>query len=200
MQINKVSDVTGVITTEDTIEGRMVLLTSNPGYTQDIGPVNDLTGRLQDVPGVKLPDTLEEAARATYVITWTVEQRQPPIIGWPAYGYALRQGFDQAGNCPVTGRTIYITWPGYQDSMTIPSGYYALGYNCCGGEYTVPSGHYVYSANVRVPGTRLRACDAATDGAEDAGRLAEVVSGSTPVAEVSRFNATTFELTFRGIC
>ena len=190
MEINKTADITGVITTEDIVEGRMVLFVTHPGYP------NDLTGRLVDVPGVKLPDTAAEAAQAIYCITWPVDNREPPIVAWPSYNFALRYGFAQVANTPVTGRTIYLTYPGYQESITIPSGSLALGYSCCGTELTVPSGQYVYTAAMQIPGTRLRACDTAGDGAALAGMLAVVASG-TAVAHVSRFNPNTFALTFR---
>jgi len=190
MEINKRSDDIGSIATEDIVEGRMVLLTSNPGYGS-----TDLTGRLTDVPGVKLPDTPAEAALAKYAITWPSDNREPPIVAWPAYPFALREGFDQTANAPITGKTIYLTYPGYQNSQTIPSGSLALA--MAGGVYTVPSGQYVYDATMQVPGTQLRACDAATDGDALAGQLAVMVSGSTCVAVVERFSTATYALTFR---
>lgn len=199
MEINKTHDIHGVITTEDITEGRAVLMTSNPGWRGGVGPVPDLTGRLTDLPGVKLPDTLAEAARATYLITWPVDNREPPIIYWPSYQFALRQTMDQATNAPITGRTIYLTYPGNQESVVIPSGFIAIGLTGVQTEVTMPSGQYVYNVAMRVPGTRLRACDTATDGAVSAGMLAIVASGTTPLYEVSRFNATTFALTVRSI-
>jgi len=203
VEINKSSDITGVIVTEDIVEGRMVLLTSHPGYSVIPGESDaaDLSGRLTDEPGVKLPDTPSEAAKATYVLTWPVNNIKPPmmlpLVG-PMYSFALRQMFDQDGNLPLTDRTIYMTYPGNQESVTIPSGNLALAFNCCGGEFTVPSGQYVYSDDLQVPGTRLRVCDTETDGEDAAGKLAVVGSG-TAVAEVSRFNSTSYALTFRSI-
>ena len=195
MEINKTSDITGVITTEDIVEGRMVLLTSHPGYP------TDLTGRLTDVPGVKLPDTLAEAAIAHFCITWQNENRPYPMtIPWvgPFIPFALRQGgWDRPANTPLTGQTIYFTYPGYQNAVTIPSGTLSLGFSCCGTVLTVLSGEYVYDATIQVPGCQLRACDTATDGAANAGRLAIMVSGSTRIAFTERFNTTTFALTFR---
>jgi len=202
VEINKSHDITGVITTEDIVEGRHVLLTSHPGYGTIAGEagVQDLTGRLIDEPGVKLPDTVTEAGRAVYIITWPVSNMKPPMmlpfVG-PAYSFALRQMFDQASNLPLTGRTIYMTYPGYQESVTLPSGCLALGFNGVKGEFTLPSGQYVYSANLQVPGTRLRACDTVTDGAGSAGMLAETNGVTTDIAEVSRFNVSTYALTFR---
>jgi len=202
VEINKSHDITGVITTEAIVEGRHVRLTSHPGYGTIAGEagVTDLTGRLVDEPGVMLPATVSGAARASYIITWPVTNMKAPMmlpfVG-PTYSFALRQMFDQATNLPLTGRTIYMTYPGYQNAQTIPSGTLALGFNGVGGEFTLTSGQYVYSANLQIPGSRLRVCDAVTDGAAAAGMLAET-NGVTPeLAEVSRFNATTFALTFR---
>jgi len=192
MEINKVHDITGVITTEDIVEGRCVLLTTHPGYASDV------TGRLTDEPGVKLPDTQAEAARATYALTWPVDNRTPPLtIPWvgPYIPWALRAGgFDQATNLPLTSQTVYMTYPGYQENMTIPSGNLAIGLNGVGSVFTIPSGQYVYSANLQIPGTRLRVCDTATDGADLAGRLVEHTLSGTALYQVERFN-TNYSLT-----
>lgn len=193
MEINKVQDVTGVVTTEAIVEGRMVLYTTNPGLPFP----GDLTGRLSDVPGVKLPDTVAEAARARYCITWQNDNRTPPLIAWPQYNWSLRLGFDQATNLPITGVPVYMTYPGYQESLTIPSGMLAI---CLAGDATVctiPSGQYMYNVLMQVPGTRLRAADTVTDGAANAGMLAILASGTTAIAEVERFTPATFALTFR---
>lgn len=188
MEIRKKSDIVGVITTEDVTEGRMVLYTSHPGYSDDV------TGRLTNIPGVKLPDTEAEAARAKFVVTWKQDRREPPIVNWPAYSWALRQTFDQTANAPITGKTIYLTYPGYQESVTIPSGTLALALG--GGVYTVPSGQFIYDATMLVPGTQLRAANTADDGASDSGKLTTLASG-TAVAVVEEFDSTEFSLTFR---
>jgi len=190
MEINKRTDITGVITTEDIVEGRFVLATSHPGYG-----ANDLTGRLTDVPGVKLPDTPAEAVAARTPITWQVSNQQPPYISWTAFPFALRQGFDQDANVPLTDATVYLTYPGYQESVTIPSGTLALAYG--GGVFTLPSGQYMYNATMQVPGTALAVADTETDGAAYAG-MPKVASGTdTVAARVERFNTTTFALTLR---
>jgi len=195
VEINKSSDITGGVTTEDITEGRHVLLTTHPGWP------GELTGRLQDTPGFQMPDTMDEAARAQFLITWPVDNREPPIVYWPWSPFALRQQFDLAGNAPFN-RTIYLTYPGLQgDQVTvIPSGHLAIAFSCCGGVFTVPSGQYVYDVTMQVPGTRLRVCDFGTDGAAVMGMLAIMVSGSTAIAQVERFNATTMALTFRHLC
>lgn len=189
MEINKNTDIIGVITYEAITEGRMVLLTSHPGYSTDV------TGRLTDLPGVKLPDTTAEASRARYVITWPVDNRQPPLVDWPAYAWALRQGFDQATNAPITGKTIYLTYPGYQESVVIPSGNLALAFGQ--GVFTIPSGQFVYNAAMLVPGTALYSCDTNTDSAAEAGQLTVTAGGRTAVGAVERFNSTAHKLTVR---
>lgn len=188
MEIRKKSDIEGVITTEDVVEGRMVLFTSHPGYSTDV------TGRLTHHPGVKLPDNATEAGRAKYVLTWKQDRREPPIIDWPAYPFALRQTLDQDANAPITGKTIYLTYPGYQESVTIPSGTLALALG--GGVYTVPSGQFIFSSGVMTPGTQLQAANASDDSEADAGKLKEL-SGGTAVAVVQEFDSSEFSLTFR---
>lgn len=187
MEIRKNTDIIGVYATEDIREGLMVLLTAHPG----VG--DDLTGRLTDRPGVKLPDTPQEAAEARFVITWPANNVKPPIVSWPHYSYALRQAFDQAGNMPAQ-LNVYLTWPGNQECVVIPSGSQALAFDA--GVFTVPSGMYVYDATMQTPGTKLRACDTSTDGAALAGMLA-VVGGGTCVAIVEDFDTDTLDLTFR---
>jgi hypothetical protein len=189
MEINKQSDVTGVVTTEDITEGRMVLFTSHPGYN------SDLTGRLEDVPGVKLPDDASEASEAKYVLTWPVDNRETPIVYWPSYSYGLRQTFDRDTNAPVTGKTIYLTYPGYQESVTIPSGHQALAMG--GGVYTVPSGQYIYDASMQTPGTSLYAADASNESEANAGKLTVTQNGKDAVAVTERFDSDTYALTFR---
>jgi len=189
MEINKQSDVLGVVPTEDITEGRMVLLTSHPGHG------DDLTGRPTDIPGVKLPETEAEANRARYVLTWKVDRREPPIVNWPSYNYALRQTFDRDTNAPITGKTIYLTYPGYQESVTIPSGTNSLALG--GGTYTIPSGQFVYSGAMQVPGTRLSVANTGDDGAASAGMLKVQEGNEEYVAVVERFDTSAFSLTFR---
>jgi hypothetical protein len=188
MEINKFSDITGVVTTEDTTEGRMVLFTSTFSYS-------DLTGRKEDVPGVKLPDNASEASKAKYVLTWKVDRREPPIVSWPSYNYALRQGFDKSSNAPVTGKSIYLTYPGYQESVTIPSGTLALAFG--GGVFTIPSGQFIYNASMQTPGTSLYAADASNESEANAGKLTVTANDKTAVAVVERWDSDNFALTVR---
>jgi len=186
MEINHYGDtILGVIPTEDIVEGRMVLLTSHT-FDYDYGSK-------VDVPGCKLPDTTDEAIRARYCITFAQDNRSLPLYQpQPAFSYALRYGFDQAANAPFAA-TVYLTKPGKQEGLTIPSGQASLAFG--EGIYTVPSGAFVYSAEVEVPGNPLDVCDTATDGAGEAGKLK--YGTTSPVAEVVRFDSTTASLCFK---
>lgn len=186
MEINHYGDtILGVVPTEDIVEGRMVLLTSHT-FSYDYGSREDL-------PGVKLPDTSTEAARARYILTWAQDDRPTPIYQpQPSLSFALRYGFDQAANAPFAA-TVFLTHPGQQEGVTIPSGTPAAAFG--EGLYTVPSGSYVYSAELLVPGNPLAVADTATDGASEAGKLK--YSASNPVGEVYEFDTTTGKLTFR---
>ncbi len=72
MEINKFSDIIGVLTKADIVEGRMVLLT---GHDQS----HDFGSR-EDLPGVKLPATAAEAAKATYLLVFAQDNRSLPIV------------------------------------------------------------------------------------------------------------------------
>ena len=145
MELNKFDKVEGVIVTEDIVEGRFVVLTPHT-FTQDFGSNEDL-------PGVKYPSTAEEATRAKYCLTWAVSNTPTPLmIPTPSMAYALRGGFDQAANAPFA-TTVYLTQPGNQEGLTIPSGYTALAFT--DGIFTLPSGAYVYSSDIIVVGNLI---------------------------------------------
>lgn len=186
MEINHYGDtILGVVLTANTVEGRMVLLTSH-SWDKDYGSLTDL-------PGAKVPATSDEAIRARYVVTWAQDNQSLPLYSpQPSFSYALRYGFDQAANAPFAA-TVYLTKPGQQEGLTIPSGSAALAFG--EGIYTVPSGAYVYSAEVEVPGNPLAVADTATDGAGEAGKLKYSVTN--PVAEVYHFDSTSSKLTFK---
>jgi hypothetical protein len=191
MEINRFTDIRGVVVVEDIPEGRMVLVTANtPG-----SPANSFGSR-SDLPGVKLPDDATEAAEAKYVLTWRVEDQSLPFyIPTPSLDYSLRRGgFDQAGNLPFTA-AVHLTWPGQKNGVTIPSGFLALAFG--GGIFTVLSGAYVYAAGLVTPGAFLVVANTADDGAGEAGKLKYSASSSGSVARVERYNSTTQELTFR---
>src|SRR3990167_10007149 len=90
MEINKYTDITGVVTVEDVVEGRMVLLV-NSSETHDYGSREDL-------PGVRIPADSTEAAKARFCLTWAVDNTQPPIYNpYPTVANtSLRWGIDTA--------------------------------------------------------------------------------------------------------
>lgn len=177
MEINKTNDVIGVQTNEDIVEGRMVLMVANVNDTHDFGSRGDL-------PGVKLPDSDTEAGQAKFVVAFAYDNSQTPLYGatnnqMPSRTFALRQGFDSAANVPFSA-TVYLTQPSMLVGQTIPSGSLALAF--AGGVYTVPSGSYVYSADL-VPGARLEVLNSADDGANSAGMLAYSATGNIGIVE-----------------
>jgi hypothetical protein len=191
MEINKFTDIVGVVAQEAIPEGRMVILMENV-----IGSV--MFGSRADLPGVRRPHTATEAAKAKYVVTWPVNNAnaEGPIkmfIPQPSFEWSLRQGgWDQASNVPFNAY-VYLTYPGHQDGVTIPSGYLALAFDR--GVFTVPSGHFVYTAGSLVPGAPLEVLNVNDDGATDAGKLSYNSAGT--IAVVERFDLTEMKLTFR---
>jgi hypothetical protein len=106
-----------------------------------------------DLPGAKLPTTAEEASRARFCLTFAVENREPPIVDWPQTAFDFRGGFVNATAGPLTGLKMWLTPPGNQESQTVPSGYKALAFQQ--GTYTIPSGQYVYSSDLEIPGAAV---------------------------------------------
>jgi hypothetical protein len=149
MEINDFEKVKGVVTTEDIVEGRFVVLGGAHSETYGFGSREDLQG-------AKVPHTAEEGLRAKYIITWPVSNGQTPIYEpTPSYPFSLRQGFGGAANVPFDAK-VYLTYPGYTDGETIPSGSLALAFT--EGTFTIPSGSYIYGANIIVPGAALVVC------------------------------------------
>mgnify|MGYP003572178726 FL=1 len=184
MEINKYTDITGVLTTEAIPEGRMVLMTSH-AQTHNYGSREDL-------PGVKLPDTSTEAAAARFCLTFAVDNTEPPImIPMPTVAdTSFRYGFDGAANVPFNA-DVHLTPLSNKKGLTIPSGYLALAFGP--GVFTVWSGEYVYSANV-VPVAFLAVAEATTDSAADGGKLK--YSASATFAQVMEVDSD-LNLTFR---
>lgn len=186
MEINKYEDITGVQTNEDIVEGRMVLLTTNANATWDFGSGGD-------VPGVKQPETSTEAAKARYILTWAVDNRETPIFdSMPQTTFGLRGGFGAAANSPFTSK-VRMVHPSNTNGETIPSGTLSLAFGP--GVYTVYSGQFVYNANMLVPGCYLAVADTASDSVADKGKLK--YSASASFAQVERFNTENYSLTFR---
>ena len=141
MEINNFLRVEGVEVVADIVEGRFGLMCANTD-----------TGVKSDLPGFRVPATAEEALRSKYIVTWPVDNRQPPLISpMPSYAFALRDGgFDQVANTPLTPSKVYLTYPGYTNGATIPSGNMALAFT--DGIFTIPSGGFTDSADIHVAG------------------------------------------------
>jgi len=185
VEINKFSDIVGVVATQNIPEGRMVLFTSHT-FNYNFGSKTDLMG-------AKLPANSTEAAKAFYVAVFAQDNRSLPIYQpMPSYPWNLRQGWGRGtDNVPITGSTIYLTHPGNMKGQTIPSGQVMSAF--AGGVFTVPSGAFIYSASL-VPGAYLIASNTA-DHTTDTGKLRYSASATRIIVE--RYNSTTKELTFR---
>lgn len=184
MEINKFSDIMGVVATEDIVEGRMVFITT---HSEDY----DYGSRVE-LPGVQLPDDSTDAAISNYVSAFQVNNRNVPIYEpTPSFSFALRQGFDQDSNVPFDA-TVHLTAPGNKEGETIPSGEVCLAF--AGGVFTVPSGAFIYNASLAT-GAHLIVANTADDSAGDAGKLK--YSATAGVAIVLRYDSTNNRLTFR---
>lgn len=192
MEINRFEDVLGVVPTADTVEGRFVLLTSH-SFSSDFG--GSVAGKA-DLPGAKVPATAEEAKRARYCLTWAVDNRPTPIMSpMPAMDFAERGGWSESANAPFSA-TVYLTHPGNQEGLTIPSGMPALAYT--EGTFTIPSGAYIYNASLIVPGAMFIIADTTTDTAGEAGKVKYVASDAVGVmGTVERYDSSTKRLTVR---
>lgn len=184
MEVRKYDDIMGVVVINAITEGRMVFL-ADQSTSHNFGSRTDL-------PGVDVPATSAEAARASYIVAFASDNRSLPIYQpTPSYEFALREGFDLTANVPFA-TTVYLTHPGNMVGQTIPSGDPALAY--AGGVFTVASGAFIYNANL-VPGAFLVAADTSTDGAGEAGKLK--YSASSGIGKVVQYDSTSNELTFR---
>jgi hypothetical protein len=187
MEINDFDDVMGVIPVQDIVEGRFVTLCAHT-FSNDFGSETDL-------PGVKLPANAAEAARAKHCLTWKVDNRVGPIYAVPSMSFAERGGWSQAANAPFA-TTVYLTHPGNQECLTIPSGVSSLAYG--EGTFTLASGCYIYSANIIVPGATIRIHQADEGVASDAGKpMYDADMDIQIVAETRMYNASTGALTIR---
>ena len=187
MEINRFEQVIGVRLTADVVEGRFVCLTSH-----NLG--GDFINVDADVPGAKVPATAEEAKRAKFCVTFAVDNRPSPIVDWPSAAFDFRGGFVNSQQGPLTGLKMWLTHPGNQESMTIPSGYKALAFGQ--GTYTIPSGQYVYNANLETPGALVAVADATTDGADSAGMPKYAAAAAVGIiGRVQIFDAATGDLT-----
>jgi len=187
MEINDFDQVIGVIPVADIPESRFIVLTGH-SFNFDFGSAVDL-------PGAKVPATAEEAKRAIYCITWKMDNRPTPIYAVPQVDFAERGGWNRAANAPFA-TTVYLTHPGQQEGLTIPSGVSALAYT--EGIFTFPSGSYVYSAPIATPGCLIMVCDTASDGAGSAGKPKATASMAAGViGETYSYDGTNSKLTIR---
>lgn len=188
MELNRIDEVMGVITTADVVEGRMGLLTSHT-FSYDFGSRTDL-------PGFKVPATAEEAKRARFILTWAVDNRKPPYyMPMPSVAFGLRHGWSGAANIPFAA-TVYMTYPGYTNCVTIPSGTPSLAFG--EGTYTIPSGCYIYNASLIIPGALVVVANTAEDTAAEAGKIKYQASmDDRVVGVVEAYDSSTKELTFR---
>jgi hypothetical protein len=188
MELNRFEEARGVIPTADVIEGRMVLLVTQ-GFDYDFGSKTDLAG-------ARVPANTTEAKQARYLIGFAPDNRPTPIYQpMPAYTFALRAGgWDQTANTPFNAK-VYLTQPGHQEGNTIPSGTPSVAYR--NATVTLPSGSYIYSANIIVPGANVVVQDATTDStAGEAGKLKYAsFDADTSVGTVERYDTATKHLT-----
>lgn len=187
MEINAFEDVIGVVPVVDVVEGRFVVLSTHD-YRPDFGSQEDL-------PGVHIPATTEQARRARFVLTFAVDNRPLPLINsYPQMDFALRGGFDQDANAPFSN-TMHLSYPGNQDGRTIASGQSALAFSH--GTFTIPSGGYIYNASMINPGASLIIANTADDGG-DAGKLKYTASEAVGVLfETYSFDSETARITVR---
>lgn len=187
MEINRFEEVVGVRVIEDIVEGRFVCLTAH-----NLG--GEIMNVDADVPGAKLPTSAEEAKRARFCLTFAVDNRPAPIVDWPQTAFDFRGGFVNAQAGPLTGVKMWLTHPGNQENQTVPSGYKALAFT--EGVFTLPSGQYVYSADLETPGAAIVIEHTAGD---DRGKpkYAATYDGDTVVGFVHAYDEATGALSVR---
>lgn len=189
MEINRFEEVLGCLVLADVVEGRFGLLAANSVDSIDFGSRTDL-------PGFRVPATAEEAKRARFVITWQVDNREPPYYNpAPQMDWSMRKGgWDQEGNVPFTSE-VWLTYPGYQNSKTIPSGTPSLAFGT--GSYTIPSGQYIYNAALKNPGAPVVVANTAED-TTDAGKPKyQATMDERVIGIVEHYDTSTGELTIR---
>lgn len=187
MEINKLNDNFGVVSTEAIREGRFVRLVP---HSEDHN-----WGSLTDLPGIALPADATEARQARYLAGHAVEQRPTPF--WepqPSVG----QGTQRDGwSAPVPGPhsvAVYLTPPGNQKSMTILEGKTAIAWGQ--GEYTLWSGDFVPNSGL-VPGAYVEALNANDDGPDMAGVANLTATLADAVAIVVRYDEDAQTLSVR---
>jgi len=187
MEINRFEDVIGVVPTADVVEGRFGLTTSH-SWTSDFGSK-------EDVLGFKVPSTAAEASAARWCITWAPDNQPVPFYETlPTLDntFATRGGWSKGANLPLSA-TIYMTHHGSgPESQTIPSGFTSIAYS--EGVFTLPSGSFVYGANIINAGANV----VVSYSGADAGKL-EYQAGYDirVIGNVVEYDATANKLTVR---
>jgi len=188
MRINRFEEIMGVVPQADVMESRLGLICRNLAGTYDYGSREHL-------PGWRVPATADEAEQACYFITWQVTQAKPPFYGGqPNSEPSFRYGWDQAVQFPAPV-TLYTTWPGYQECLTIPSGFPSLAYGV--GTYTIPSGCYIDNINLHFPGAYVVTANTAEDGAQAGMPKYQATSNDRVIGIVEDYEPGNGELTIR---
>lgn len=184
MEINSFDDAIGAYALENLTEGLMVILTNVPG---------DSTNSLF---GARRPVNATEAKDAKYVVTWPQSDLpMPGPLSYPSLTYSLRTGgFDQLQSMPIS-QSLYLTYPGMTDGMTIPSGYQVVLHGGDEGVYTISSGVFVANAGL-VPGAKVEALNVADDNTS-AGMLSLTTVDADTVAYVVAYDAAKVRLTVK---
>jgi hypothetical protein len=183
VEINRFEEVLGGVVQADTVEGRFVILVANA-----MGGLFMNTDT--DLPGLRVPGTAEEAKRAKYVLAWAVDNRPSPLVmSYPSSVWGTRGGWGEATPTGPIAPTMWLTHPGNQEGTTVPSGYKALGYT-----FTFPSGAFIDSDEIKVPGAAI----IVEYSGADAGKpkyTATAAEGKIGVTET--FDAAAYRLTIR---
>lgn len=188
MRINRFEEVLGVMPQAAIVEGRFGLLVKNNSASYDFGSRTDL-------PGFRVPATADEAEQARFVLTWAVDNRKPPyLVTTPNASPSFRYGFDGSAQFPASV-TWYNTYPGYQESVEIPSGTPSLAYGV--GTYTIPSGQYIANANLHNAGAFVIVANTAED-TTDAGKPKyQATNDARVIGVVEYYDSATGDLTIR---
>jgi hypothetical protein len=188
MRINRFEEVIGVMTQAQVVEGRFGYICRNMADSYDYGSRSDL-------PGWAVPASADQAEQACFVITWAVDNRKPPLfVSHPDVQPSFRFGWDKDANLPASV-TLYTTYPGYQDGVTIPSGTPALAYGL--GTYTIPSGGYIENASLHFAGAFVTVANTAED-TTDAGKPKYAATNDDRVIGiVEHYDSSNGDLTIR---
>lgn len=182
MEINRFDDAIGAVALQDLTEGLCVVIAPVAG---------DST-----VLGARLPVNATEAKDAKYIVSWPQSNMSfPGPLSYPSLSYSLRTGgFDRSQTQPFS-QTVYLTYPGMQDGVTIPSGTNVVLHGGDEGVYTISSGVFTAAATL-VPGAKLEALNVADD-TTNAGKLNYTTTEADTVATVVKYDSAKVRLTVK---